>query len=710
MMRIGLQPRFVAAGFAGLSLVAVMAAGVLRVQRDADREVGSLALAALEQQGLAGIEQRGRTMAALMADALVNPVYYSDLDRIGSIARSALAQPGVLYVYVYDRDGRILHDGSPDIGRFGQPMDDAYAAALPGRRGPLVQQGGGDAVEVAHPLWLGEEPIGGVRVGLSRASSAQITRAAMEALREETGQRARDRLRALLLPLAGVLGIVLVGLWLIARGLVGPIRELAAHARTLARGDYGVRLDSDRRDEMGDLIRSLGQLGASLAAHDRDVRRLAYVDTLTGLPNRLMLRETLARATAHSAAIGFALLFIDLDDFKRINDTLGHDVGDEALVQLTLRLRAAVADAPGASGEDLVTRFGGDEFVAVVFGADPRARGAAVAERMLEALRTPIEAAGQQVHLNGSIGITVFPDDGRDPSQLLKHGDVAMYQAKLAGKNCCRFYTDHMSRLAAERLSLEQDLRRAMQAQQIALHYQPIREIGSGRVVGAEALLRWEHPARGAVDPALFVALAEDFGLIDELGRFALERACRDAAAWPAVDGGLPFVAVNVSVRQLRAEGLAALVTGTAARHGLACTRLHLELTESALLDQQPAAIATLSELRKAGVRIWLDDFGTGFSGLSHLRQVPVDGVKIDRSFVQDLGGERGDVTLTAAIVAMAASLGIQAIAEGIETVAQFEVLKGLRCDLGQGYLLGCPMPAADFLALLLDDARLPAP
>jgi EAL domain-containing protein (putative c-di-GMP-specific phosphodiesterase class I) len=237
-----------------------------------------------------------------------------------------------------------------------------------------------------------------------------------------------------------------------------------------------------------------------------------------------------------------------------------------------------------------------------------------------------------------------------------------------------------------------------MQQGTIEVHYQPIREVADGRLVGGEALLRWEHPARGPVPTALFVGLAEDFGLIDELGRFALDRACRDAARWPAADGVAPFVSVNLSVRQLRQAGLPAMVAATLAAHDLPASRLHLELTESALLDHEPTAIGTLAELRRQGVRIWLDDFGTGFSGLSHLRRVPVDGVKVDRSFVQDLASERADVTLTAAIVAMATSLGIEAVAEGVETEAQLEVLRGLGCGLAQGWLLGHPVPQSEFV------------
>jgi diguanylate cyclase (GGDEF)-like protein len=521
---------------------------------------------------------------------------------------------------------------------------------------------------------------------------------------------AAERLAALAWPLAGLLGLVGLGMWLVAVHLVRPIRALAAHARALEEGRFQQRLDTERGDEIGDLMRSMGALGASLAAHDRDVRRLAYVDSLTGLANRLMLRESLARAmmVGRSSGTGLALLFIDLDDFKRINDTLGHDAGDEALAQVAHRLEARLAavrlpaqpEVTGFAG-DMVARFGGDEFVALLFGGDLRARARQFADGVFEAVREPLAAGGRSVHLNASIGITLFPDDGDDPQQLMKCGDIAMYEAKQAGKNCYRYFTPAMTRAAEERLHLEHDLRDALARGWLDVHYQPIVELRSGRIAGAEALLRWAHPDRGAVPPTLFVAIAEDFGLIAELGRFALDRACADAARWPEASGGAPFVSVNLSVKQLRDPGLPREIAATLARHGLPTSRLHVELTESALLDSEPLAPTALAEMRRLGIRIWLDDFGTGFSGLSHLRRVPVDGVKIDRSFVQDLLSDREDLALTSAIVAMAGSLGIEAIAEGVESEPQLEILRNLRCDLGQGFFLGQPMPQGELVALL---------
>jgi diguanylate cyclase (GGDEF)-like protein len=714
MVRLGLKARYaLVVGVAVLALLLLLGA-VAAVQREGDRQMARLAADEVRALGRMALEQRGRTLAHVLAEALTNPVYFVDLDAIGDFTRPMLAEPDVRYVLVFDARGAILHDGSAAIGSFGQPMEGAMAAPAAAARSTLVQSD--DAlVDVTEPLVLGGERLGGVRIGLSRDAYDRAAEQAAGVLLDKADRVAQDRLRALAWPLAGLLGMIGFGLWLVAAHLVRPIRALAAHARALEEGRYQQRLDTGRSDEVGDLMRSMSALGASLAAHDRDVRRLAYVDSLTGLPNRLMLREALARAmmVGRSSGTGLALLFIDLDDFKRINDTLGHDAGDEALAQVAHRLEARLAavrlpaqpDVTGSAG-DMVARFGGDEFVALLFGGDLRARARQFAEGVFEAVREPLAAGGRSVHLNASIGITLFPGDGDDPQALMKCGDIAMYEAKQAGKNCYRYFTPSMTRAAEERLHLEHDLRAALSRGELAVHYQPIVELRSGRIAGAEALLRWAHPQRGAVAPMLFVAIAEDFGLIAELGRFALDRACADAVRWPDGLGGAPFVSVNLSVKQLRDPGLPREIAATLARHGLPTSRLHVELTESALLDSEPLALTALAEMRRLGIRIWLDDFGTGFSGLSHLRRVPVDGVKIDRSFVQDLLSDREDLALTSAIVAMAGSLGIEAIAEGVETEPQLEVLRNLRCDLGQGFYLGHPMPQDDLVTLLARGAR----
>ncbi len=707
-MRLGLAGKsFLALGAGSVLFAAFVYAG-FRAQRDAYHELAAASAQSMQAQGQQGLERRGAAIARLLAEALTNPVYFVDLQAMGAIARSALAQPDIRYVLVFDAQGRILHDGSTDIAAFGLPMSDRFAPAARAASG-LLTQGDDALVDVTHPLFLGTEKLGGVRIGLSREQNQRSIAAATAALEARAAAEVARGFRAQALPVLGMLLLAGGVCWMVLYGLVRPIRALAQSARAVERGSYdGPVQSSTRSDELGELIRAFGTMSRSIRNHDRDVRRLAYLDTLTGMPNRLMLRETLSRAIVlgQSKGSGLALLFVDLDDFKRINDTLGHDAGDEALAQLSRRLEAAL-DAvrePSISRTEsceLIARFGGDEFVALITGADVRERARILAERILDAGREPLDAAGRRVHLNASIGITLFPDDAQDAAQLLKHGDIAMYQAKVYGKNCYRFFTDYMTRVAEDRLALEHDLRAAISANQLELHYQPIVSIESERVVGAEALLRWQHPTRGMVPSALFIAIAEDFGLIDELGMFALGLACRDAVHWPQIDGRQPFVSVNLSVKQLRNPKLVAQFDEVLRQSKLPATTLHVELTESALLDDAPQALETLAELRRLGVKLWLDDFGTGFSGLSHLRRVAVDGVKIDRSFTQDLLTDRDDLALTSAIVAMAGSLGIAAIAEGVESASQLEILRNLKCDLAQGYWLGYPMTQTELLATL---------
>ena len=714
-MRIGLGGKYLVGITLGFILLGALVYGGFRLQRTTYDELSTLLARSMQLQGERGLERRGEAVATLLADALTNPVYFVDLERIGEVTRSALQQADIRYVLVYDGNGRILHDGSGDIAAFGMPMRDEFASAAVAASGTLTQSSEA-LVDVTQPIFLGRERLGGVRVGLSRSDTAAAIANATKELKQNADDQFEERLALQALPMLGLAILALISAFVVFRGLVRPIRELAQHARTVARGRYDVEVDSSRKDEIGELMRAFGSMSRNILRHDRDVRRLAYLDTLTGLPNRLMLREALSRAIQRGQGDGggLALMFIDLDDFKRINDTLGHDAGDEALAHLSRRLETCLDSVrePGVARTDsidLIARFGGDEFVILLGGPDVRDRAARLATRIFDAGREPLLAAGRDVHLNASIGITIYPDDAHDATQLLKNGDIAMYQAKVHGKNCARFFTNYMTKAAEDRLALEQDLRTAMQRGVLEVHYQPIVNLRDRRIVGAEALLRWDHPVRGVVPCAVFVSIAEDFGLIDELGMFALRRALRDAAHWPVLDGGVaPFVSVNLSARQLRHPTLVAEIAEALREFGVAPNRLHIELTESALLDDGPPTLDALNELGELGVNIWLDDFGTGFSGLSHLRRVPVDGVKIDRSFVQDLMTDRDDLALTSAIIAMASSLDIKAIAEGIESQPQLEILRNLGCDLGQGYWLGYPMAQVQLVETFSAQADVP--
>jgi len=404
-----------------------------------------------------------------------------------------------------------------------------------------------------------------------------------------------------------------------------------------------------------------------------------------------------------------ALLFADIDDFKRVNDTLGHDAGDDVLVQFASRIRDTV-DRMGGEGA-MLARFGGDEFVILIESVlsptgshgDVRTAASRLAEALVAELSRPIVVQERQVFLGTSIGITLFPEDASGSTMLMKNGDIAMYQAKVAGKNCHRFYSRAMDQAVERRVRMEQDLRGAWERGELSLAYQPVYSLADGQLRGAEALLRWQHPEHGAIAPSVFIDVAEQSGLIETIGPQVLRAACEDTVRWQRqhASAAQMFVSVNVSPRQLRSGDLPKVVATCLRDTGLAATHLHLELTETAVIGDEIHASSLLARLRASGVKIWLDDFGTGFSGLSHLRRVPVDGVKIDRSFVADVLRDPDDLALTTAIIAMAHSLGITVVAEGVEKEGQYAILRERGCDLAQGYWLGHPVSAHDFSLLL---------
>jgi len=682
---IGLRAKFMLSLLATtLVWVAVLAFGWSSAER-AINDVLAQGETSLREQGRTALADRGVQLASFLADALTNPVYYTDLLTAREVVRSALGQPDVVYVLVYDEQGRVIHDGSRDISRFGQIMDDPLALPSIGSHESLVQWSA-KLLDASAPIAIGDLHLGGIRVGLSLQR--------MEAASLAESASAHERFRRAFAGPAHVLAIgflvmlvwIAVAGWLVARGLVRPIHQLAARATEIEGGHFPARINSRRRDELGDLIRAFGRMSEAVRRHHHDIRKLAYHDSLTGLSNRLMFRELLDEAIAkqRGSGVGLALLFVDLDDFKRINDTLGHDAGDEVLIEFAGRLKHTLI-AHNATTHPVLARLGGDEFVALVSAEHARADGERAAMALLDALKCPFLIGDRRLLVGASIGITIFPDDAQTSKLLLKHGDLAMYQAKQRGKNCYHFFAGHLTEIAEERLVLEHDLREALERGQLDVAYQPIHDLRDGKLVGAEALLRWRHARRGNVPPSIFVPIAEACGLIDALGEWVLDRACGDAVAWQSQVPGLS-VAVNLSGRQLQRADLGDRVRATLLRHGLDPALLHLELTESSLLHDEEAAFAALAQLRATGVRVWLDDFGTGFSGLSHLRRARVDGVKIDRSFITEILTDPEDLALASAIIAMAHSLSMQVIAEGVESEAQFALLRSGACDMAQGF------------------------
>lgn len=433
-----------------------------------------------------------------------------------------------------------------------------------------------------------------------------------------------------------------------------------------------------------------------MRAAEEHIRYRAYFDPLTELPNRENFMNQLTQTISQAQRDGgqFALLFVDLDRFKNVNDTLGHAIGDQLLIEAGRRLSACLRQS------DTVARFGGDEFTIVMRDIEDAMNAAHCAESLIGALTEGFEVAGQMVHTGASVGITLYPTDGTDVDTLLRNADMAMYRAKARGRNTYRFFAVEMTTRAEHFVALEKDLRLALARQQFDFEYQPVVRLEDGSLAGAEALLRWRHPTRGAVAPGEFIPVAEETRLIVDIGAWGLAEACRTTAAWCAREGGpLPRLAVNVSGRQLWGGFDGDFVAAVLAETGFPAERLVFEMTESLLIDEDRRVGAILREFRDLGIGIALDDFGTGYSALGYLRRFPVTMLKIDRSFVGDIESNESDAHLVESIIALGRALNLTVVAEGVETAGQAALLRGLGCELAQGYFFARPMSARDFSA-----------
>jgi diguanylate cyclase (GGDEF)-like protein len=496
---------------------------------------------------------------------------------------------------------------------------------------------------------------------------------------------------------AGIIAVGLLGLALVlwgSRTLAGaiarPIVALDAAARKLEDGER-TEVAIVGRDEIGRLARSFNAMSAGIVERENRIAHLAFHDTLTGLPNRAYFRQQLETMLAQAARRGEALavLCLDIDNFKTVNDTLGHPVGD-------VMLHSVGAIVGELAGDGIVSRLGGDEFAIILTLGDadrPRALSQAIVDRM----REPVHAAGHAIPTGTSIGIAVAPGDGDDAATLLKNADLALYRAKQDGRGVFRFFEPSLDAAARRRRQIELDLREALQQGQFRLDYQPIVDLKTNGICGFEALMRWDHPTRGVVQPIEFIPVAEETGLIVQMGEWVLHEACREAINWP----GKLRVAVNVSPLQFRNSGLSNIVFQALTRSGLPPSRLEIEITESVFMEGTTSTLELLHRLRALGVRIALDDFGTGYSSLSYLRSFPFDKIKIDRSFVTSVAQDEGAAAIVRAIVDLATAFHMETTAEGVEDLGQLEKLRNQGCSSIQGFLFSRPVRASDVMQML---------
>ena len=554
-----------------------------------------------------------------------------------------------------------------------------------------------------------------------------------------------ERVHARLMWYLGIVGIVLAASLLVTfllsaqlqRFITDPLLRLSAIARQVStEKNFSVRVIGEGRDELGNLIRDFNAMLDEIQMRDNELRehRLkleervarrtheleianaqlekskeqaesvasrmeyhAHHDALTGLPNRILLNDRIHSELAHARRqqTNTALLFLDLDRFKIINDSLGHAVGDQLLRVIARRLNNCVRD------EDTVARLGGDEFMVLL----PRISGSAdagrIARKIIDSLVDPISCNGHELHITTSIGISIFPYDGNDAETLIKHADISMYRAKELGRNKAVYYTAEMNAGSRKQLAMETNLRKAVEKNQLRLFYQPKIDITHNAIVGFEALLRWEHPTMGYISPLDFIPVAEDSGLIVPIGEWALNTAFRQLRSWHDAGHSGLTMAVNLSSAQLSRPGFEDVVENALEASGLMAAMTELEVTENVAMENIESAVAVLEKLKCMGVSIAMDDFGTGYSSLSYLRRLPIDSVKIDKSFVREIPDSSEDVTIAQAIIAMAQSLKLSLVVEGVENVRQLNFFRQQGVSIVQGYLFSKPVEAAEILTML---------
>ncbi|WP_370298779.1 EAL domain-containing protein [Pontibacterium sp.] len=530
------------------------------------------------------------------------------------------------------------------------------------------------------------------------------TGAYLDTVRNELSRReltladqVKKRIYSAVVVLGAALLIVLAAMWLIGKRLAGNMRLIRHSFEESVSSRQHIDVEEVYFDEFRALAHSANNMIDGLNQQADELQHRVLHDHLTSLPNRLQgashLNSMIERSIHSQSMVG--LLFIDLDNFKEINDSLGHSAGDELLQKVSLRLQSVVRE------DDIVARLGGDEFTVITGLLSVRSDAAVIADKLLAAFRQPFTVENTELHITASIGISLFPDDGDDAEILLRNADSAMYEAKRDGRNGFRFYTPDMTVEVRQRVLMTDELREAIDKGQFLLHFQPQLCLSTGEVIGAEALVRWKHPERGMVPPGEFIPYAESSGQIAQIGEWVLREACAKMAEWHAQGYSLRKVAVNISNQQLRRRSLVTLVKSALKDTGCEPDALELEITESTLMQNPEEMVEELVQLKALGISLAIDDFGTGYSSLSYLKQLPINKLKIDRSFVRDIDVDENDRAITRAIVALGKSLNLTVIAEGVEYASQISFLANEECEQIQGFFYSKPLPEAEFLEYL---------
>jgi len=645
-------------------------------------------------------------MTNVVARSLEKQFEYFELDEIEGILESVRARTNVTQVLAVDANRTFFLDGdrlTPTLLAAENIADQTKAL----ESGETHFSKTEEVITVAEPLNNNGGVIGSLMIRYKNPSFSEIAWPIVTANLSSS------------VPIL-ILGILLAGL--LSRQITMPLSRLSKAANMVAKGDLEVVLPIDGPNEVRSLGNSVSDMIKTLRSNIEQIYELAYVDRTTQLPNREFFRKELTRAIrrcVRQKTTG-ALLFVDLDGFKRVNDTFGHDVGDELLGQFSDRLANVLRaedligfdsvsssddsddeeDGVKKSRKQVLARLGGDEFTVLLSEIREATDAATVSQRIIAAVSEPFDINGSKINIGASIGIAAFPQDGSDYQTILKSADMAMYQSKDEGKNTYRFFSESLNQEATRRVEIEADLRAALdEGDQLELYYQPKISCENGRPKSVEALIRWKHPEKGMVQPLEFIRIAEDCGLILPLGKWVLQEACRQIVIFAGMGLDLS-IAVNISAAQFERPDLAQTVIDVLEETGADPSRLELELTESMAMQNPGLAIRHIEALKNLGVRFAIDDFGTGYSNLSQLSKLPFDVFKIDRSFVEMLDGDEDEHgrAIVRTILAMANSLNYETVAEGVETLKQYEFLRDHGCTFVQGYYFARPLPANEFV------------
>jgi len=624
--------------------------------------------------------ERGRALGRLISLVSPEAILSFDFLLLNEYTRQVSAQPDVVYGVILSPDGAPLSAyidrGDPLVRERTQETasDDVLW---------LLRKLDGDPVliRLEFPIVHNDAHLGRFLVGISKTT---------------LNNEFRRQLEVQLMALTALVLFLSMAIFLAFRhSVLFPIKALISASRDVGRGQHAM-VEVKTEDELGQLAIAFNAMAEEVRQEQAKLHRQANFDTLTGLPNRLMALDRINHAISRASRSSekFALFFIDLDNFKSVNDSLGHAVGDELLVATGARVQAILRDA------DTVARLGGDEFLVLVPDVVNELQAEEIAERLVRAISQPHTLSGRKVVARCSVGIVLFPENGNTVASLMANADNAMYQAKATGQGSAIFFTEDMNTRLRERMQMEQDLNQALELGQFELYFQPIFDTASGRHRGAEVLLRWQHPERGSISPAVFITLAEATGQIVGIGDWVLEQTCRYWAQWHRAGLGPEFLAINISRVQFR-KRFSRRLSELIAIYEVPPSALELEITESVLLDDHNHVAEELNSLRAIGVTLSLDDFGTGYSSLSYLKRFRFDVLKIDRSFVAGLPTNGEDVSLVNAILAMAKGLGLAVVAEGVEHREQLDFLTEQGCALAQGFFLARPMDRQAYAAFL---------